>query len=51
MFFKLFRYWLGKTNVVNFVFNTFSVILKYFDIFSIIPDTVGKVFKYTLSPT
>ena len=54
MFFQLFRYLLCLlylcNDLVNFVFNTFSVILKYFDIFSIIPDTVGKVFKYTLSP-
>ena len=38
-------------DVVNFVFNTFSIILKYFDIFSIIPDTVGTIFNYILSPT
>ena len=55
MFFKVLRYLLGKSIfAMMWLFPyliTSSIILKYFDIFSIIPDTVGTVFKYTLNPT
>ena len=55
MFFKLLRYLLGKTIFAMmwlFLYLiTSSIILKYFDIFSIIPDTVGTVSKCILNTT